>query len=91
MSEESDDEFDATKLIVRRIPWCSMCKHSMLYHIFNNDIIGLNDFIDKLDQRYDNLHKAKCVMAKKQRVIGTCQIPKDAPPWAIEKDLMLND
>ena len=54
-----------------------MCKHSMLYPILNNDIIGLNEFIDKLDQRYDNLHKAKCVMAKKQRVIGvssTCQM-----------------
>ena len=65
MSEESDDEFDATKLIVRKIPWRSMCKH---YIPFLTMILqALMNLLTNLISGTTTCIKAKCVMAKKQR------------------------
>ena len=52
-------------------------------------MIGLNEFIEKLDERYNAHHQNDAVMAKKPRVIGipsTCSVPANAPTWSVDKN-----
>ena len=91
MSEESDDLSDCQTIVIHPFTWRSARKFNLLFlrvHFYVCFTIeGLNDFLQTLDQRYeDKVKKDGTAMAKKTRRIGQTSPsppPDGAPDWAI--------
>ena len=91
MTEESDSE-NGEKIVLHPLLWrseCESCDSVMWYHVITQECLTvLNQFVQKLDNRYErSLKTTKSSTVKRDRVLGlasSSQPPQSLPSWMID-------
>ena len=90
MSEESDHPSDPNILVVHSFPWWSQSKTDHLNFCYEQLCIGLNDFLARLDLRYEKkIKKDSVTMTKKSKKLGLSSQsppPVSVPAWTIDQE-----
>ena len=92
MTEESDDDNNPNVIIEHKLSWRSESKPASFFSFFLHKV-ELDDYIQVLDNRFDNRQSpAVGLVAKKERIIGkqsVSEAPPNAPSWATKSSGMI--